>query len=791
MEAHSFGTWLRRKRKGLDLTRAQLAARVGCSAATIQKLEDEERRPSPELVARLVDVFDIPAGEHPAFLRYARGQLSSAFAEPEGDQPWQRAPPTKRSNVPAPISALIGREAELADIHAQLLRIDVRLVTVVGPPGVGKTRLSVESARAALASFSGGVFLVPLAPLGGTGLLATTVAQALGYVGTRSVSAEDYIEEGIGDKRMLLVLDNCEHVIEAVAAFVSGLLSACPHLKILATSREPLHIAGERLYPLPAFAVPGAESPVDAVPVSEMALGFPILTLFAERASAAQPEFQLTADNIATVSDICRQLDGLPLAVELVAARIRSMSPQALSERLGASFLALAQGMRGVPARQRSLDNAIDWSYQLLSEEEQELFALLSVFAGGFTLAAAEATFSSAFSAQTVATLLISLVNKSLVQRTSDDQGEPRYAMLATIQGFARQRLRESDREDTERDWRLAYVHTFVGRAERELRGRRQAEWLNRIDALRDDVRAGLDWAIETGQTETALQLARSLWWFWSKRSEFGEGRQWLKRVLHMPGASSFPDLYADVLTQSAHHTFLHIGAQEAKPAVERALAIAREQGTPRPLAHALMVFGLVTAVDGSFADAVSALEESVNLFRDARDPWGHALALMSQGYAAHRHNDDATALALCEQALGGFRACGDIYFQSVCLYEIGSLRAKQGDWDGGFAELRTSLALARELGSNYEIASGLLRIAETEQHLGQSARAVRLYCVARHAYDSTGTWWPQDDPLLEQRLALCRANLGEEAFATAVSDGRAMTIPQAIAYALDESPER
>jgi predicted ATPase/transcriptional regulator with XRE-family HTH domain len=790
IEAHSFGTWLRRRRKGLDLTRGGLAERAGCSAATIQKLEQEERRPSEQIVARLAEIFSIPAGERAAFLRFARGQLRSAIAELEGDQPWTARRQT-RSNLPTPITAIVGREAELRDIGEHLLRADVRLVTVTGPPGIGKTRLGVEAAWAALDLCPGGVFFVPLAPLEDPDLLAVTVAQALGYVGAPGDSAEQYVAEGIGDKRMLLVLDNCEHLIEAVAAFVLGLLSACPNLRVLATSREPLHIAGERLYPLPSFDVPGEDSQVDQATVSETATRFPILALFAERAGAVQPDFALTAGNIAIVSNICRQLDGLPLAVELIAARISSMSPPALLERLDDLLLVLAQGMRGVPTRQQSLNNAIDWSYRLLTEEERALFALLSVFSGGFTLAAVEGTLSRAFSVETVARLLFSLVDKSLVQRTIDFQDESRYVMLTTIQGFARQRLRDTGGETTARNWHLAYILALAERADRELRGPNQTEWLNRLDSMRDNVRAALDWAIESGQTEMALQLAHRLWWFWSKRSEFNEGRQWTERVLRMPGASSFQDLYADVLTQSAHHAYLQFGAQDARPASERSLAMARKHGTPQPLAHALMVSGLVKALEGRFAEAESALEESISLFHELNDDWGHALALMSQGYTAYRRNDGASALTLNERALAEFRAGGDRYFQSVCLYEIGSLRARQGDWHAGLADLRQSLALARELGSNYEIASGLLRLAETEQHLGRQARAVRLYCAARLAYDSAGAWRTQEDLMLEERLTQCRAALDETTFATALDESRAMTVEQAISYALEESPER
>jgi tetratricopeptide (TPR) repeat protein len=270
-------------------------------------------------------------------------------------------------------------------------------------------------------------------------------------------------------------------------------------------------------------------------------------------------------------------------------------------------------------------------------------------------------------------------------------------------------------------------------------------------------------------------------------RSAFGEGRRWLGRVLGMPGAPSLPDLCAAATTQLAHHAFLQGDRQEATPAGERALALARAHGRPRTLADALLVSGLVLALEGRFADAGAALEASAGRYLELHDQWGHALALMSLGYLAHRRDDTAIALARCERALAAFRALGDPYFQSVCLHEVGGLRGRGGDWAGSSAGLRESLALARDLGSPYEIAAGLLRLAEAEQHLGQPARAVRLYCAARHGYDAIGAWRAEANPQLEERLARCRAALGDAAFATAMGEGRAMTIAQAIA--LDGSP--
>jgi non-specific serine/threonine protein kinase len=326
---------------------------------------------------------------------------------------------------------------------------------------------------------------------------------------------------------------------------------------------------------------------------------------------------------------------------------------------------------------------------------------------------------------------------------------------------------------------------SLAEKADKELRGPNQPEWLNRLTAMHDNVRVALDWAIETGQTETALQLADRLWWFWCMRSEFNEGRQWLGRVLAMPDVTAFPRLYAAVLTQLAHHTWLQIGANEAKPIIEQALPVARSQGDPQTLANALMVFGLVLMSEDNHA-AQSALEKSMTLFREVGDQWGYALAVMCLASATHKNDEQAKALALNEQALTVFRELGESYFQSVCLWASGHLRAKLGDWKVGLGEVRESLTLSRRLDSKLEVAAGLLRLAEVEGHLEDPARAVRLYWAARSVYDSIGVRYTGDNPNLEKRLASCRAALGEAAFTEAVERGRAMTREEAIEYALE-----
>jgi transcriptional regulator with XRE-family HTH domain len=354
-EQHSFGYWLRLKRKTLDLTREALADRVGCSVSMIRKLEDEERRPSTQIAELLAEIFKIPTNERPAFLRFARGDWRSTPILGDEEAPWRASTQAltqhPRSNLPATFTSLIGRDKDIAAVQDYLTHPDIRLVTLIGAPGIGKTRLSIASASKSLAEFSDGVFFVALAPLDQPSLIPSAIAQALEYVEKNNLSPEERLIEGIANKRMLLVLDNCEHLIEDAAPLASSLLSACSRLKILTTSREALGIPGEWLYSVPALDMPKEYSIVDVETISE----FPALVLFAERARAARSDFALNAENIRAVASICSQLAGLPLAIELIAARVKTLSPEQIAARLDARFALLTSSSRIAPSRQQTL----------------------------------------------------------------------------------------------------------------------------------------------------------------------------------------------------------------------------------------------------------------------------------------------------------------------------------------------------------------------------------------------------------------------------------------------------
>jgi predicted ATPase/DNA-binding XRE family transcriptional regulator len=783
MEEHSFGQWLRLRRKALDLTQDALADRVGCSVGMIRKIESEERRPSAQIAERLAEILAIPKNERSSFLRFARGESRSAPAERKEEFPWQASATLARSNLPAAVTSLIGREREIAEVHNYFSRDDIRLVTLIGPPGIGKTRLGIESARIALQDFPDGVFFIRLAPLDDPSLIVPTVAQALNFVERNRQSSTEQLSDGIRDKQMLLVLDNCEHLIEDVAALVSFLLSTCPLLKILTTSRESLRVPGEWIYAVPAFDLPAEHFPVDV----ESTAQYPALMLFAERARAIHADFSLTPENIETVSAICARLDGLPLVIELMAARMRFMSPEDLLDRLTGQFMLTADGMRAASERQKTLQHAIDWSYQLLQPEEQKLFAYLSVFTGNFSLEMVENMLSEKSMSRPVPDLLVSLLDKSLLKRAPDSESsnEVRYMMLVTLREYARNRLREMGEESQIRNRHLTYYLRLAEKASHELRGPHQVVWLRGLASVRDDLRSALDWVIETQQTEAALQMGSYLSWFWFRRSDLGEGRQWLEKVVNLPDASQYPHWYSNVLTELARGTWLHVGAGQARPFVEKAISVAQQHDDQWNVAQASLILRLVLIGEGDFTGAQEITAKSKTFFRNVHDERGYAHAVHGHALIAFLQDDITLALALHEESLAIFRRLGDKFFQNVALRFIGIIQLRQGNLKGGQEVLREALRLAREIDTKYEIAAAIEHIGDAALAEGDPARAIHLYWASRNIYDSIGVWQKEHEAKFENQLALCRTRLSEPEFAAAIGEGSAMTLDQAINAAL------
>lgn len=729
MVESSFGEWLERQRKAAGWTQEQLAGQIGYSTIALRKIEAEERRPSEQIAARLADIFNIPPSERAAFLRFARSGWGATPAQGIADAPWLFSPAPARTNLPAAVTSLVGRETEIASIGEYLQSPDIRLVTLVGPPGIGKTRLSLESARAALSQFPDGVYFVALAPLDNASLIAPAIVQALGYVEAKQASASQQLMDGICDKHILLVLDNCEHLIEEVAPLASGLLSACSRLKIIATSREAMRLPGEWLYPVPPLEVPKEHAPADL----EAAAQYPALALFVERARAARPDFKLTPENLPAVTAICVQLDGLPLAIELLATRIRWMSPQELLEKMSGSFTLSADGMRATSARQKSLGNAIGWSYHSLPPEEQKLFAGLSVFSNGFTREAADAVFSGSFPDKAVSDLVHSLTDKSLLQRTFDARSDTRFSMLVPIQQFALERLRLSGEQAQARDLHLAYFLELAEKGDGEIRGPAQVEWADRLESEKDNFRLALEWSVSTQKTEPALRLLAALGWPWEIGGHYAEARLWLEKIRLLPDVNDYPNIYARALNHIGRYAWVQDNFSEARTLLEesRAISLGLGKAGEKSLAEALIWLGLfMIASDNEASRAM--LEQSLAINQKHHDERGIALSMFHSGILESSLDHKEAALSLLEESLAMFRRFGDLFFISRVSIFLGYLFQDLGQYDRARQFFEEHLRIDTQLHHWDGIAEGWLNLGNLDRLQGKLEDAEACYEQSR-----------------------------------------------------------
>ncbi len=728
--------------------------------------------------------------------------------------PVKRAPlPTPHSfhNLPTPLTRFIGRTREISQIR-QMLNA-TRLLTLTGAGGSGKTRLALEIAHASVKrenetrAYKHGVWWVELASLYDEMLVAHAAAAALDIPEQPGRAMLETLTNALKTRKMLLVLDNCEHLITACAHLAHTLLTHTTHLQILATSREALDIPGEKIYRVPTMTVALSDwkTPADSDAVS----------LFVERAQAVLPTFTLTRENAPYVVQVCERLDGIPLAIELAAARVKLFSMQELAHRMENRFQVLTGGHRVALPRHQTLRAAMAWSYDLLAENEQKLFRRLAIFAGGWTFHAAEQVCSDELT--DVLEILARLLDKSLVLMDAW-QGETRYAMLETIREYALEKLVQAGEQASMHARHLNYFLALAETAQPHLKCATQLEWMARLVAERDNFRVALQRAVETQHTEAALQFTARLGWFWFIHSDFEEGRQWLARATALPDAEQFPNAFAAALTHLAHHVWMQIGAAQARPFAERALAVARANNDTPNLAHALTVLGLCLTLQREFSESCAVYGESRVLCQQLGDEWGDAHALMGLGLEAELDGNGGASLLLHTQALTIFQKLGDSFFISVALRQIGNRYLKQGDLRRAVAALRESLAHAQRLDSRFEIAMLLWRFGQAAQLAGKFARALSLYAAAKTMLEALGAFSAQQDAAFraielemdagqasvaslqtapmenpnaitptdwETALAACRAGLDEAAFTAALEQGRAFSPEQAVAYAL------
>jgi non-specific serine/threonine protein kinase len=700
--------------------------------------------------------------------------VESAEAEPPAGYP----PETPPRNLPLALSTFVGREREIAETK-RLLALN-RLLTLTGPGGSGKTRLAVAVAEGLSESFEGGVFFVALAAITEPALVAPAVARVLGLTGgSGDHPPEELLEGYLRERRTLLLLDNFEQVLGA-APLVGELLAAAPGLKVLATSRAPLKLYGEQEFPVPPLELP---DPKGSEPPQRLS-SYEAVRLFVERGRALKPDFSVTQENARAVAEICARLDGLPLAIELAAARIRLLTPEAMVDRLGSRLDLSIGGARNVPERQRTLRSALEWSHVLLSPQERKLFARLSVFAGGRTLEAIEAVCDPEDELE-VMEGVESLLEANLLAWEDGPGGEPRFVMLETVHEYAREKLEQSGEAGTIKRAHAEYFLALAEEAEPHLvEASEQTKRLKRLEVEHDNVRAALSWALGGADPTLGLRLAGSLSVFWYEHGHVVEGLRWLEEALARSEASAVP-ARAKALTGAGWLTAVRGEYRAAQVLLEESVALYRGLGDERGLVFALNGAGSAACALGENERGVALLEEALAHSRQAGWEHGSAMSLGNLGIVAMERGDLERAQAIFEEGASLFREEFGGAHQAQLFSTLGTLALYRGDHERAGELLREALRLCREFGVKISVTDSLSSLAGLAATRGDARRAAVLWGAGEALRRSLEAAPEEHSGQLESYLSAARSRLGEAEWEEAQAVGEAMEPEQAIAYAL------
>ncbi len=850
-EEITFGGWLKQRRKELGITQEEFADSIDCALTTLQKIEGGGRRPSVQIAQLLADLLNIPSDEREAFIMFARAGRAAPVTSQAGSDasvtraPW-RAISSYFTNLPVVLTALIGREQEMEAAHNHLLGPQKRLLSLTGAPGVGKTRLALQVASDLAEHFEDGVFFVDLAPLVDPDLVLRKVARTLGLKDEGDLPAESLLLDYVRNRKLLLVLDNFEQVLDAANALVK-LMHASPWLKVLVTSREALHVRGERRVSVSPLAVPAPSvhmnkeselSSDGSLPPAALAAlaAYPSVELFIERAQAVSPEFELTRENARDVAAICTALEGLPLAIELTAARAGHLSPAEMNAALVSSHNMPFMEGRDAPARQRTLKSAFEWSYGLLGPTEQKLFRGLSVFAHGCSLQAAESVCNAAANLGTsISEALLSLVEKSLIIRLHKE-GASRYTMLETIREYAFNELEANQEEHCTRRLHALYYVDHVHEAESHMAGPEQTGWLNKLTTDHDNVRAALGWLLHYGTGDAALvslalQMSADMARFWILRGYLTEGREWLGTTLR----NMEPLIgWADAEQVSVHVRALDMAGRlaltqgdypMARKLWESGLALNQALGDKQRSGHLLNGLAQLALDRLSYEEAISLFQEGLNLAHEvddkpliarllnnmanvyrnmmdyvvARQCYEDSLSLLRElgdktnmvgplnnlGLVAMDMEDYPAARRYLEESLHLCRELDQKQSLAFSLAFVGQLEARESDYDRAAPAYSEAISLAHELGSRMVLANCFEWVASMQARLGHPLEAAWLWGQGAALREAMNLPLPLPGHVRYERdMASARTQINPSAFEATWAEGRTATVEEGVKYA-------
>jgi len=823
----TFGEVLRRFRSARGLTQEELAERAGLSVRGISDLERNLKlRPRKETITLLADALGLSSEQRAQLVARGRDgiKLESPRVVAVGEDAASLGVPSRRHNLLLPLTSFIGRDREIHAIRERLA--ETRLLTLTGPGGCGKTRLALEVAASLVDSSSDGVWFADLAPLTDASLVPSAVLAAVGARESGGQSPFDGLTEYLRPRAVMLVLDNCEHLIVACAHLAEALLKTGARLRILATSRETLGIPGELVWPVPPLTLPDSRQP----PVPDVLTGSEAVRLFVARAAQSQPDFALTSANAQAVAEICRRLDGLPLAIELAAARIRVLSVEQIAQRLDDHLQLLGGGSRTAPPRQQALRTTLDWSYDLLSDPERQFFRSLAMFAGGFSLEAAETIGGSSADADPVPALradvldlLDHLVEKSLVL-VDKQRGPARYRLLETMRQYGYERLAASGDLDRIRSRHADFFLALAESEEAKLTGAEQSAAFARLDLEHDNLHAALRYLVERAETERAVRLGAALWRYWWVYGYLEEGADALEALAAFApskaavadakvqlGAGAIAFYRQDYARASSHYQTSLTLARElgdqsivawsliflgwlandvgdyrtARSQCEESLAMCRRIGDRQGIARSLAILALGLVFQGDAEAADPLCTESIAIERELGDRWGTAWAVQHLALVRYLQGDPRAAEDLCEESRSLWLDLGDRRNLAFALVILAALTVERRDFRRAGELFQEVLQIFGELRNRWGLAVTLCLMVIHAAAQEQWTRAYRLLGAGSALGQAINAPAP---PLLQQIVQRALASgpqvFGEAAIAGALAEGQAMTVEQVVAYA-------